>query len=202
MIDVELQAQGAARYVAMQHAVGRESMSGPGSSLEATAEIREWLPWILEKLGAKSMADVPCGDHHWLATVDIPCGYHGYDLLPELVEANRYGFPARRFDVLNAISDVPDGDVILCRDLLVHLSLEHAACVLARFRESGARYLLLTTYPGVKNHELSQSHPGWGWRPLDMEAEPFRLVPTGDGVMEAGAREGSAERWVKVFTWQ
>ena len=37
------------------------SVSGPGSSLEATEEIRKSLPRLVEQLGAQSFLDVPCG---------------------------------------------------------------------------------------------------------------------------------------------
>lgn len=199
IVTVEDQVKGAKQFYELQRRVGRESVSGPGSFLTATTEIREWLPRFLLSVNAVSLADCPCGDFHWLSEVCLPCEYAGYDIVPEIVEANRRNHPARCFDVLNLVESGPTGaDVILCRDLLVHLTYEHAEKVLANFKASGARYVLLTTFPGIQNTELAQSHTGWGWRPLDMEAAPFGLGPAVDGVREVVAGE-KWERWIRAY---
>jgi len=188
----------------MRLMAGRESLSGPGSSMAATEEVRAWLPGMLYELGARSLADVPCGDHHWLSTVNPSVreghaiSYIGYDILPELVEANRRKYPQRRFEVLNAITDVPaPADCILCRDLLVHLSYAHALAAPANFRKSGATWLIATTFPREWNRDLPEMRKTLGWRPLNMEAEPFNLVSV-DGIREvvAGAQW---ERWLGVY---
>jgi hypothetical protein len=70
--------------------------------------------------------------------------------------------------------------------------------VLDNFRKAGALYVILTTFPGGKNKELSQSHPGWGWRPLDMAAAPYHLDPTPECVREDAAGE-VYERWMRMF---
>jgi hypothetical protein len=61
-----------------------DSKSGPGSSLDQTAVIRDRLPKLLAKLGIKSVLDIPCGDLNWMQHVDLGsahrCGYRrGHD---------------------------------------------------------------------------------------------------------------------------
>lgn len=205
MIDLETQATGAQRFFAAARAAGRPTVSGGGSLMETTSEVRSWLPAIIGKYGIRTMADVPCGDGHWMAHVDLGGVYYvGYDLLADVVGRAAFG-PGRGKDlgrtyrVHNAITTPPDrADLILCRDFLVHLSYEHALAVLENFRRSGSRYLAVNTFPYVRNEELAQSHAGWGWRPLDLESEPFDLGPAIDGVMEVAAGEGW-ERWMKLF---
>ena len=64
-------------------------------------------------------------------------------------------------------------DLIFSRDCLVHLNFEQARQALRNFQRSGAKYLLITTFPGSKtNAELA---PGEVWRPLNLERPPFSL---------------------------
>lgn len=199
MITPTQQAHGARRFYEIQKRTGRESVSGPGSFIASTEEIRRWLPVALRELGVRVLADVPCGDHHWMSQVELPCAYVGYDIVEELVEQNRQRYPQRAFYRLNAIEQRPmDCDAVLCRDLLVHLTYDHAAAAIANFRAAGAKWLICTTFPGVENRELVESHGGWGWRPLDMEAAPFLLGPAIDGVREVVAGE-TWERWARVY---
>ena len=75
---------------------GPESKSGPGASLDQTAAIRRFLPALCRQLGVRNLLDLPCGDFHWMATIDLgSVEYIGADLLPELVDANtgRYAQP-------------------------------------------------------------------------------------------------------------
>jgi hypothetical protein len=209
-IPAAVQVEGARRFLRLQQGLRRESVSGPGSTMNATSEVRTWLPQVLHHLRVRVLADIPCGDYNWMASVDLPCDYRGYDVLVELIEANRQNYPwrATAFEVLNAVEQIPKAaDVILCRDLLVHLDLDDAQSVIENFKASGSPYVILTTFPGQPNHELAQSYPGWGWRPLDMEAPPFNKVlkpMTLVGDVSFGVREIVAgekwERWLKLYS--
>ena len=72
---------------------GAESRSGIGSGLAATERIRAELPPLLHHLGVRRLLDVPCGDFHWMAHVDLAAAgvgaYVGGDLVEEIVAANR-----------------------------------------------------------------------------------------------------------------
>src|SRR5262249_38238518 len=52
-------------------AQGQESVSGPGSSIRQTVEIRQRLPLLLQELGTRVLLDAPCGDFHWLSKVRL-----------------------------------------------------------------------------------------------------------------------------------
>jgi hypothetical protein len=153
-----------------------ESKSGTGSVLAATASIREALPPLLHRLGVSSLLDAPCGDFNWMQTVDLGSTvYIGADVVPAIVEKNheRFGTPQRRFVVRDIISDdLPSADAILCRDCLVHLSFAHATMALRNFKRSGAKYLLTTTFTSrTRNWDIATG----GWRPLNLQLEPFRF---------------------------
>lgn len=188
------QTEGAQRYAEMMRAEGIESISGPGSSIEATAAVREWLPDIINQHRIRSVADIPCGDHNWLATIELP-NYAGYDVVPDAIQRACARRPDRTFGLLNAIIEpAPRVDLIICRDLLVHLKFADALAVLTNFRQSGSRFVALTDFPDEsRNRELSESHPGWGWRPLNMHLAPFGMSPRLETICED-------DKWRKYLT--
>lgn len=51
------------------------SVSGLGSENPATAAIREELPALLQRLGAHSLLDAPCGDAGWIGRLKLHLDY-------------------------------------------------------------------------------------------------------------------------------
>ena len=104
---------------------GDESGSGRGSSLDETAALRAALPRLIDKLGVKSILDVPCGDFHWMSTVELgDTSYVGVDVVSAVVAENarRYERSGVKFLVGDVTADaLPKADLIFCRDLFVHL---------------------------------------------------------------------------------
>jgi GT2 family glycosyltransferase/SAM-dependent methyltransferase len=154
-----------------------ESVSGPGSTLKQTAEIRQRLPILFESLGVRFMLDAGCGDCNWMQTLELALErYIGVDLISELVEQGR-PMPAAsaRFVGMDIARDpLPRVDLILCRDVLVLLSFDDIARAIRNFKRSGARYLLATTF----SRRVSNTDAAGGvWRPLNLQAEPFNLPP-------------------------
>jgi SAM-dependent methyltransferase len=103
-----------------------ESVSGRGSTLARTKVIMSQLPTLLQELGAETLLDAACGDFNWMRHTELGgINYVGVDVVPDLIIRNRqlYEGPSRRFVVLDITRDkLPDADVILCRDCLIHLS--------------------------------------------------------------------------------
>ena len=156
---------------------GNESRSGIGSSIVQTKTIQREIPRLLEDLGVRSLLDAPCGDFNWMQHTLISLDqYCGADVVEELIaeDNRRYSNSTRHFVCLDIIRDhLPRADLIFCRDCLVHLNFEQARQALRNFQRSGAKYLLITTFPGSKtNAELA---PGEVWRPLNLERPPFSL---------------------------
>lgn len=155
-----------------------ESASGAGSSLEQTQAVREALPQLMTRLGAKSMLDIPCGDLYWMKEIELPdVQYIGADIVVPLVERNREIFSntGRRFEVVNLIGDpLPKADVVFCRDCLVHLSHKDIFAALANIKKSGARWLVTTTYTNDRpNIDILTGQ----WRTLNFQLAPFSLPP-------------------------
>ena len=161
---------------AAHRAYGCESISGPGSSLRQTQEIRRRLPLLLQFLNVKTLLDAGCGDFHWMAKVRLGVErYIGVDLLEDLIQRNieTYAAPGRSFSVSNILEDrLPKADIIICRDCLGHLSNEDILRALTNFVDSGSGYLLTTSFPErLRNTDIVAGQ----WRPLNLQAAPFLL---------------------------
>ena len=154
------------------------SVSGPGSSLDATKVIRESIFELFDQHGIRTIADIPCGDFLWFSAMEFKdLKYTGFDIVPELISELREVFPGQQFDIHDATSDLLESyDLILCRDLLVHLTNEQARRVIDNFKKSGSTYLLATTFVNLEgNVELRVPRIGVGWRPLNLAIFPFNL---------------------------
>lgn len=154
-----------------------ESVSGAGSNLTQTAEVRRVLPGLLAELGCRSMLDVPCGDFYWMRLVPLDVDYTGGDIVSDIVARNQeqYGNERRRFLRLDLLQDtLPAADLIFCRDCLVHLSNAHIRRALDNIRTSGATYLLTTTFPGRADND---DIPTGSWRPINLQRPPHDFPP-------------------------
>lgn len=135
---------------------GGNSLSGRGSDLEQTASLRHHLVPLLDEYGLHSILDLPCGDFYWMKLVDlVDHQYLGGDLVEDLIRANEqnYGSENRQFVVLDLLHDpLPDADLILCRDCLIHLSLGDIFKALRNIKKSKIVYILTTSYPFLKRN--------------------------------------------------
>jgi hypothetical protein len=169
-----------------------ESRSGIGSTLSETATLRSSLPRLLRDVGAATLLDIPCGDFRWLSTTELNVRYIGADIVASLVEANRqqYASADRTFVCLDLTSDsLPQADVVLCRDCLVHLSYANIRRALANIRASGAQWLLMTAFPRIEeNYDIEDGD----WRPLNFELAPFCLPSPRRALVEDCAEAGGA----------
>ena len=131
---------------------------------------------LLKRFGITSIADAPCGDCNWVRHVDIgSCTYIGIDIVEDLIERNKNLFGStREFRHLNLIDNIiPKVDLIICRDMLAHLTDEQIFKVLRNFKASGSKYLLATTnYATQSNTVIDRAGD---WRKLNLEVAPFHF---------------------------
>ena len=134
-----------------------ESASGPGSGVARTEQLRPRLTKLLKKLGVASILDMPCGDFNWMHFTELPgIEYMGGDVVGKIVEQNQLHFagPSRTFLRLDMTCDaIPRSDLILCRDALVHLSFFDIARALWQMEQSGATYLLTTSFSALARND-------------------------------------------------
>jgi hypothetical protein len=180
------------------------SVSGLGSEDPATAAIRDALPGLLHRLGARSLLDAPCGDAGWIGSMQLDVGYVGIDIVPSLIAANSArvarGELRGRFLVADITRDsLPRCEVILCRDCLVHLSFQNIARAISCFRASGAQFLLVTTFPEWDDN--SDCEDG-DWRALNMTKPPFGWPPPRELINERCGEGGGGWRDKSLGLWR
>jgi len=153
-----------------------ESVSGPGSEMRFTQKARNGISALIKRFGITSIADAPCGDLNWIRHVDIgSCRYIGIDIVQELIERNiRLFGETREFRHLNLVDNVIEKvDLIICRDMLAHLTHEQIFKTLRNFKKSGSKYILMTTGLTTTNnmHDITTGEV----RRLNFELAPFNF---------------------------
>lgn len=152
-----------------------ESACGPGSSREATSQIRAVLPSLLRAFDVSTMLDAPCGDLNWMNPASLPLDrYIGMDVVPELVQkAREASNGCGAFQVGDITRDpLPAVDLIFCRDCLGHLSHELVQAALRNILASGSRYLMTTTFYAVNQNFPRRTG---AWMPVNLELPPYSL---------------------------
>jgi SAM-dependent methyltransferase len=150
-----------------------ESLSGGGSTLEATQSIRTFLTQFIEDYAIQTFLDVPCGDYNWMSKVEKKCHYFGGDIVPALIQKNqkKYASPLVQFRVIDITKDpLPQVDLIFCKDCFQHLSYQNIKKAINNFKSSGSKWLLVTSYPKtLRNHDIYDGD----YHPLNLFKKPF-----------------------------
>ena len=154
-----------------------EPVSGVGSTLANTENLRAALPQLISEIKARSLLDVPCGDFSWMRhTLPNLSGikeYIGMDIVSQLVQRNNaeFGAPGVCFTVGDLTSTpLPKVDLILNRDCLIWLSFKDIRRALANIARSGSTYLLTGTWGCVgQNHDVVTGR----CRHINLRKKPF-----------------------------
>lgn len=166
---------------------GTESKSGPGSDNIQTKTIKEEIVKLCKEFSIKSFIDAPCGDVMWFQYIWPELDgqlekYLGCDIVKDIIGSNNFIFEDLKFNTFKpefkqldlVVDPLPEGDLLLCRDCLVHLSLASALQFLDNFRKSNITYLLTTTF--TRKDRVNYNYPdGTGWFPISLNKYPFNL---------------------------
>ena len=153
----------------------KESVSGAGSTLEYTENLRREMPPLLEQYKVRKFLDAPCGDYNWFQAVQKPreMRYIGADIVNVMIEQNQkqFGDQSTSFIQLDITTDVlPKADMWMCRDCLFHFSYEDIFRTLANFFRSDIEYLFTSVHTEcTKNADIATG----GARQLNLELPPF-----------------------------
>ena len=158
-----------------------ESVSGYGSELKNTINIEKEIINIVKKYQIKSILDAPCGDFNWVKNVlDKNLSYIGGDIVQEIIDNNIRKFKSNNLKFIKidiTKESLPESDLMICRDCLIHLSFESIRLFFENFRKSNINYLLLTTYKmkdttkEIDNLDI----PDGEYREIDLSKPPFYL---------------------------
>jgi hypothetical protein len=153
-----------------------ESVSGDGSTLEYTENLRKHLPELFQRFAIKSILDAPCGDYNWFRHVARDgVDYIGGDVVEDLVAHNNEKFSDAhtRFVKLDIIKDdLPHSDLWFCRDVLFHFSYADIFTTLKNFVRSEMKYLFTTTHTKcAANMDILTGQ----FRLINLRLAPFHL---------------------------
>ena len=162
------------RYALMNKWQDGETLSGPGSTVNYTENLRQELPPLFETFEIRSMLDAPCGDYNWMRLVARPnVHYIGGEIVPELVDANnaRYANDNTCFILCDILKDeLPAVDLWMCRDALFHFRYADIFQTLSNLFRSDITYFLTTDHPGQE--ENIDIRTG-SFRAMNLLREPF-----------------------------
>ena len=159
----------------------KESISGPGSTLKNTQNLRHVLKKIIKKYKIKTIFDAPCGDCNWIKVLfkqDLP-KYVGADIVKECVLNNKKKFKRKNlnFRQIDITKDkLPNADLFICRDFMFHLSFKDNYKFLKNLSKINSKYILISSH--TKNFKSNFSnrdiHSG-DFRKINLFKSPFNF---------------------------
>lgn len=151
----------------------KESVSGTGSEIKVTENLRKNLSDLIKEYNIRSILDLPCGDFNWMSKIELgSIDYIGADIVSDLIEKNKTSYPNFNFKVMDIIEDkLPKVDLIIVRDCFVHLTYENINKSIVNIKNSGSKYLLTTSFIEKENIDIPNNG---GWRPINLIKPPFK----------------------------
>lgn len=155
----------------------KETVSGPGSTLNKTENLRQNLPELFERFAIADIFDAPCGDFNWMKLVvrNYSVNYTGADIVKPLIKNNISRFKNANTNFLHldiTRQNFPEADLWICRDCLIHFSFADTLSALNRYLESEIPYMFTSTHKntsGFNNSDIKTGH----WRIIDLFSAPY-----------------------------
>lgn len=181
---------------------GKESKSGSGSSLKNNELLLENLEEFVVDYQINTIIDCGCGDFNWMKKFKFHLikSYLGVDIVEPLIHENKKVYETNiiKFEHLNVIDkEINEFDMVICKDVLFHLSFKDALLTIDNFKKSRSKYLISTTFYDYVNTNINSGN----WRPINLQTEPFLL---GDPILLWKNIENKTEGWVSksIGVWK
>ena len=107
--------------------------SGIGSDPQAVRPYTAFLQQFLEENQIKSIVDLGCGDWQFSRELNLKgIHYHGIDVAKSVIELNQnlYSSSTIEFSVLSSYRDLPQADLLICKDMLMHLGRSEVQAII------------------------------------------------------------------------
>ena len=138
------------------------SISGPGSNTysDQYENLVKNFKLIIDKYEIKSIIDIPCGDFLWIKKIinEKKIKYHGIDIVEELIQENKNKYQNEyiNFSVNDIVNfEAKDKyDLIIVRDLLIHLDNTDIKKILNNLKKTNVKYLAINNYEINKNKDV------------------------------------------------
>ena len=157
-----------------------ETRSGAGSTMRVAWRLVDPIIDIVQGYCIGSVLDMGCGECNWQQKINwevLRTSYLGTDVVPAIIKQNtkRYADNLMQFELSDATGPYTrQVDLIIFRDVAIHLTLKQITAALENFRASGSLYLLASNYKSTtENRDIKVGD----WRPINMELAPFNMGP-------------------------
>ena len=165
--------------------------SGGGSDPHECQLYINWLQSYIQENNIKSIVDLGCGDWQYMQILDLNnINYLGIDAAATVIDSNSINFSSQNisFKIFTSYSDIPDADMLICKDVMQHLSNEEVFNILEilpRFNQSvitndiaygfSAKHQLLQRLRKPWTSLLNRNIKTGDYRPIDISKPPFNV---------------------------
>ncbi len=179
------------------------SRSGSGSNVSSTKNIILELNKLIKEKNIKSILDIPCGDWNWMQKLNLKnVSYLGGDIVDEIIKENNIKFSSDRikFESIDIIFDkLPDSDLIIIRDLLVHLKDNEIFDFFKNIKKSNFKYIAITSFDHILQNTKGTIDDNW--RPLNLTIAPFYLRQP-EIKLDDSCNGTFNEKFKKLYVWE
>jgi SAM-dependent methyltransferase len=148
--------------------------SGAGSDLRNTVMYVAYVQHLMERHAVTSVVDIGCGDWRFSQYLNFDDRrYLGVDIVGSVISNNSslYERDNIKFKVADATEfEIPQCDLLLCKDVLQHLSNSNVSKILARCTVATRTLVTNDYYPSNEDCKNGDT------RPLNITAAPFNLL--------------------------
>jgi hypothetical protein len=148
--------------------------SGSGSNPDIAKPYVDFVSSAIQKFAINFVLDVGCGDWEmWRDYKFENANYTGVDVVEELIVANteKYGSENRSFHVSSFNASLQNSELLLCKDVLQHLSSVDTDQLLLQL--SKFKYLVFQNDKCSQDNKNNLEIETGGWRPVDLKSTFF-----------------------------
>jgi len=150
--------------------------SGPGSLHAVNRPFIDFLTNFIHNNDVHSIVDFGCGDWQYMKSVDLSgVRYLGLDVVDDVLSMVRKRHGRSNISFARTpenLADIPEGDLIIFKDVLIHLGNSYVAQLLNLARWKFRFVLSINNYSAEPLQYNTDIEHG-GFRPLDIGRAPF-----------------------------
>jgi 2-polyprenyl-3-methyl-5-hydroxy-6-metoxy-1,4-benzoquinol methylase len=151
--------------------------SGDGSKVENVREYVDVLQKYIDKPEIKTVIDLGCGDWQFSKFLDLSSVlYLGVDVVDSVIDSNIDLYSASNIDFISRdiiTYELPQVDLIICKDVLQHLSNRDVISVLIKIIKSSKFALITNDFNSESTSNIDIENGDY--RYLDLTLSPFFL---------------------------
>ena len=151
--------------------------SGGGSKIENVREYVDVLQKYIDKPEIKTVIDLGCGDWQFSKFLDLSSVlYLGVDVVDSVIDSNIDLYSASNIDFISRdiiTYELPQVDLIICKDVLQHLSNRDVISVLIKIIKSSKFALITNDFNSESTSNIDIENGDY--RYLDLTLSPFFL---------------------------